>query len=103
MLAPSSSTDPDRAAEGTSSCIRFRIRRNVDFPQPDGPMSAVTLPGSMVSEIRSRTLLEPNQAPTLVARSPDWEVPGIGAVPMTAGGTDGAGYRGPWNCCVDVM
>ena len=52
---------------GTSSCIRFRIRRNVDFPQPDGPISAVTLPASMDSEIRSSTLLEPNQALTLVA------------------------------------
>ena len=31
---------------GTSSCIRFRIRRNVDLPQPDGPMSAVTWFGS---------------------------------------------------------
>ena len=56
---------------GTSSCIRFRIRRNVDFPQPDGPISAVTFPGSMDSEIRSSTLWEPNHALTLVASKPD--------------------------------
>ena len=30
---------------GTSSCIRLRIRRNVDLPQPDGPISAVTCAG----------------------------------------------------------
>ena len=35
---------PSRTAarRGTSSCIRLRIRRNVDLPQPDGPISAVT-------------------------------------------------------------
>ena len=27
---------------GVSSCMRFRARRNVDFPQPLGPMMAVT-------------------------------------------------------------
>ncbi len=54
-----------------SSCIRLRMRRNVDFPQPDGPISAVTLPGSMARDTRSSTFFEPNQALTLVARSPD--------------------------------
>ena len=37
--------DAHRAASdalGTSSCIRLRIRRNVDLPQPDGPISDVT-------------------------------------------------------------
>ena len=29
-------------APGISSCIRFSERRNVLFPQPDGPMIAVT-------------------------------------------------------------
>ena len=32
---------------GTSSCIRFRMRRNVDLPQPDGPISAVTRRATM--------------------------------------------------------
>ena len=27
---------------GVSSCIRLSARRNVDFPQPLGPMMAVT-------------------------------------------------------------
>ncbi len=71
MSTLSSSTEPDSAAEGMSSCIRLRMRRNVDFPQPDGPMSAVTLPGSIASDTRSSTFFEPNQALTLVARSPE--------------------------------
>ena len=33
---------PPSDAPGTSSCMRLRIRRNVDLPQPDGPISAVT-------------------------------------------------------------
>ena len=71
MFTLSSSTEPDRAATGISSCIRLRIRRKVDLPQPEGPMRAVTLPGSMVSVTRSSTLFEPNQALTLVARRPE--------------------------------
>ncbi len=42
--------------------MRLRMRKNVDLPQPDGPISAVTLPGSMVSETRSSTLCVPNHA-----------------------------------------
>ena len=67
MSVPSSLTDPERAALGTSSCIRLRILRKVDFPQPDGPMSAVTLRGSISRVTRSRTLLLPNHALTFVA------------------------------------
>ena len=33
---------PSTRAPGTMSFIRFSERRNVDLPQPDGPMSAVT-------------------------------------------------------------
>ena len=29
-------------APGTRSFIRFSVLRNVDLPQPDGPISAVT-------------------------------------------------------------
>ena len=31
-----------------TSCIRLSVRRNVDLPQPDGPMNAVTERGSTV-------------------------------------------------------
>src|SRR3569623_565541 len=42
MSHPSSSTLPSTRAVGTVSCMRFRQRRKVDLPQPDGPMIAVT-------------------------------------------------------------
>ena len=42
MSCPSSITRPVTRAPGIVSCIRLRQRRNVDFPQPDGPMIAVT-------------------------------------------------------------
>ena len=62
--APSSRTSPASAAPGTSSCIRLRMRRNVDLPQPDGPISAVTCPAGMSRLTRSSTLRLPNQADT---------------------------------------
>ena len=40
-------TLPSTRAPGSTSCIRLSERRNVDFPQPEGPISAVTLRGSM--------------------------------------------------------
>jgi len=43
-------TLPSTRAPGITSCIRLRVRRKVDLPQPDGPMNAVTDFGSMVSE-----------------------------------------------------
>src|SRR5687768_4296839 len=46
MSVPSSSTEPDTRAPGIVSCIRFRHRRKVDFPHPDGPMIAVMLRSS---------------------------------------------------------
>ena len=41
-------TLPSTRAPGITSCIRLSERRNVDLPQPDGPISAVTLRGSIV-------------------------------------------------------
>src|SRR6478609_8631359 len=67
MSTPSSSTWPDSAAPGTSSCIRLRIRRKVDLPHPDGPMRAVTFPAGISRSTRSSTLRCPNQADTLSA------------------------------------
>ena len=46
MSTPSSSTSPASEALGTSWCMRLRMRRNVDLPQPDGPISAVTSPAA---------------------------------------------------------
>ena len=42
MSFPSSSTSPSTRVSGMMSFIRFRQRRKVDLPQPDGPMNAVT-------------------------------------------------------------
>src|SRR2546429_5350745 len=41
--APSSSTDPVTQPPSDSSCMRFRQRRKVLLPQPDGPITAVTV------------------------------------------------------------
>ena len=41
------------------SFIRFRQRRRVDLPQPEGPMNAVTRRSSMSIEMSCRTWLSP--------------------------------------------
>ena len=41
---------PSTRAPGITSCIRFSERRNVDLPQPEGPMRAVTERASIVIE-----------------------------------------------------
>ena len=43
---PSIATVPWTYAPGITSCMRLRVRRKVDLPQPDGPMNAVTDRGS---------------------------------------------------------
>src|SRR5689334_10212339 len=50
MSSPSSSTRPVIQAPSISSCIRFRVRRKVDLPHPDGPISACTRLGAKVSD-----------------------------------------------------
>ena len=34
---------PSNRAPRMVSCMRFRVRMKVDFPQPDGPINAVIL------------------------------------------------------------
>ena len=46
--SPSILTEPSTYAPGMTSCMRLSVRRNVDLPQPDGPMNAVTVRGSMI-------------------------------------------------------
>src|SRR5215470_8043217 len=94
MSWPARRTSPASAAEGTISCIRLRIRRNVDFPQPDGPISAVIVPACIASETRSSTLFWPNQAETCRASS-------IGTVPV-AGQVSGTAVTAviPWSTSV---
>src|SRR4051794_37144312 len=42
MSSPSSSPRPVIHPSSESSCIRLIVRRKVDLPQPDGPISACT-------------------------------------------------------------
>ncbi len=42
MFSPSSVISPVIRADSIVSFIRFRQRMNVDLPQPDGPISAMT-------------------------------------------------------------
>src|ERR1700722_12247209 len=87
MSTPSSVIDPESDADGTSSCIRLRIRRKVDLPHPEGPISAVTLPPCMGREIRSSTLWDPNHALTFLASKFD-AGDGVGRA-MPVGGISG--------------
>ena len=58
-FSSSSSTLPSTRPPGVTSCMRLRVRRNVDLPQPDGPMKAVTERGSTVIEMSSIALWAP--------------------------------------------
>src|SRR5579872_312739 len=62
MLRPSRSTRPETRPVGTVSCMRLRQRRNVDLPQPDGPMIATTLPSGTGSEMPCTAWIDPNHA-----------------------------------------
>src|SRR5688572_473312 len=42
MSIPSNTTRPSACAPGVISCIRFKHLKSVVFPQPDGPIKAVT-------------------------------------------------------------
>src|SRR6516225_5102058 len=42
--------------------MRLRHRTNVDFPQPEGPMTAVTAFGAIVTPMPRRTCVVPNHA-----------------------------------------
>ena len=53
MSRPSIVTAPSTRAAGTMSFMRLSVRRNVDLPHPDGPMSAVTSFDRIVSVIPS--------------------------------------------------
>src|SRR5436305_13051849 len=67
MSSPSSSTSPSIRAPGMTSWRRLRVRMNVDLPQPDGPISAVTCWGSMARVTSSTALNPPYQALTWLA------------------------------------
>ncbi len=59
MSSPSSSICPFTLAIGMVSFMRFKVRRKVDLPQPDGPMKAVTLSRSTSIETFSIAYFSP--------------------------------------------
>src|SRR5438034_10983361 len=64
MSSPWSSTFPSTLAFGIVSCIRLRHRIRVDFPQPEGPMTALTMRSSMSIVISWIASFSPYQAET---------------------------------------
>ena len=62
-----------------NSCMRLSVRRNVDFPHPDGPISAVTVPAAKSNVTSFSTCLAPNHACTPRDSRPDpsGAVPGV--------------------------
>src|SRR5205823_5147841 len=85
---------PSTRAPGTTSCIRFRQRSSVDFPQPDGPISAVTARGGTESLIPASACFAPYQA------LPPWRSKtGATVVPSAGTAVSGLGTaagRGPY-------
>src|SRR5262245_41596242 len=62
MSLPRMRTAPSTRAPITVSCIRFKHRRSVDLPHPDGPMIAVTCPsGNAIVTLRT-AVRSPNDA-----------------------------------------
>src|SRR5256885_3784436 len=62
MFSPSSTTFPCARAPGISSWRRLRQRTRVDFPHPEGPISAVTWFGSTDNDMSSMASLLPYHA-----------------------------------------
>src|SRR5215207_10790622 len=62
MSCPSSVTVPVTRAFGIVSCIRLRHRSRVDFPQPDGPMIAVTSLARKSSDTSRTAFVAPKYA-----------------------------------------
>ena len=85
------------AAPGTSSCMRLSSRKNVDLPQPEGPIKAVTSPAGMTSVTPSKTRWSPNQAQASLASS---VAAPVGGPPTRRGGSlfgrSGSATTGTW-------
>src|SRR5262245_51123718 len=88
MLCPSRNTLPSTRAFGASSCMRFSVRRNVDFPQPDGPIRADTVLVAKASVTSRTPVVRPYQAVTFstAMRGGSSVTGGTNGVALTAGG-----------------
>src|SRR5512146_963960 len=89
MSSSSSSTRPVTLAPSTSSCMRLRVRRNVDFPQPDGPISACTRLATKPSETFFTAVNLPYIAQSCSVRTRS----AAGAEPVAWGGASGSLLR----------
>src|SRR4030095_3597961 len=65
--SPSSRISPVCRTPGISALSRLMDRRNVDFPQPDGPMRAVTARGGIVTDTSYNACFAPYQNENLLA------------------------------------
>src|SRR5258707_5515994 len=61
ILLSSSIASPSVRVPGIRSFIRLSVRKNVDLPQPDGPMSAVTCFSRMGIETSKSACFDPYQ------------------------------------------
>src|SRR4029077_15160867 len=78
--APSSSTEPVTQPPSDSSCMRFRQRRNVLLPQPDGPITAVTVCAGNRMDTSFTTARRPYKAVSRTASS--WSRASAGSAMM---------------------
>src|SRR5258708_39533109 len=69
MSAPSSNTEPVTQPPSESSCMRLRQRRNVVLPQPEGPITAVTVCAGNRSDTSFTTARRPYRAVSRTASS----------------------------------
>src|SRR6185503_6692526 len=86
MSRPSKRTSPSTRVPAPVSCMRYKHRNNVDFPQPDGPMIAVTSPVG-TANLTSRTTRD---APKY-ASSASTPIAGTCAGSVAAGSKAGTG------------
>ena len=86
MLAPSSMTRPVARAPGIVSCMRLRHRKNVDFPHPEGPITAVTFLSSSESVTPRMACTGPKYALSSCASRRDRDVGATSAVSRSVTG-----------------
>src|SRR2546422_8132765 len=89
MSAPSSSTRPVAQPPSDSSCMRFKHRRNVLLPHPDGPITAVTVCARTRRETSFTTARRPyNAVRRTVSRRRRTSAGGVMTLPDGPAGRD---------------
>ena len=94
MFSPSSKISPFGCESGISAFRRLIARRNVDFPQPEGPMNALTDRGGIVRSMSNSACFFPYQnekarasiEPTVIGSSCTGAVGGEGIVALIRSG-----------------